>query len=282
MSKINKIVVFILSETRSGSTWLSYVLGSHQNAVHLGEYYRPFTRSGHVACRLCEAKGKKKCKYLHGIENISEEKAFDFAFERFNKQYLIDCSKQLTWLKKFVFSETFQVKIIHLMRDPRAWYASEKRRNNNLKIYDAMNRWIMTNTSIKNTIKELSLSHVTSFYDELCLHPDDYFSSDISSFLEMPFESEALEYWKKEHHGLGGNGAALNNLFNYPQRQVVTGDDEYYRKNLGRHFYDSRWLEQLSPDERKIIERMPSINEYLNKHGKNFTHFNDLLKETVG
>lgn len=162
----DKTVVFILSETRSGSTWLSYILGSHQDSVHLGEYFRPFTRRGHVACRLCEAKGKTECEYLYGIDKVAKEDAFDFAFERFHKKHLIDCSKRINWLSNFIRTDTFQIKIIHLHKDPRAWFASEKRRNKKLKIDEAMNRWVSTNTSISKAIDKFSLSYATAFYDE--------------------------------------------------------------------------------------------------------------------
>jgi len=69
---ISKRLVFIHSELRSGSTWLSYVLGSHPSAAHLGEYYRPFVLKNHTACRLCEAKGLSECEILHGIEHVEQ------------------------------------------------------------------------------------------------------------------------------------------------------------------------------------------------------------------
>lgn len=279
LQNTGKKVVFILSETRSGSTWLSYVLGSHADAVHLGEYQRPFSIPGHVACRLCQAKGRAECEFLYGIDKVAKENAFDFAFERFQKTILVDCSKQLGWLINFIGSNTFQIKIIHLLRDPRAWFASEKRRDRELTIDHAMKRWVSTNTGISKTINELSLSCVTAFYDELCIRPDHHFQNSVSKYIGMPFETSALDYWKKEHHGLGGNGAAFNNLKRYAQAKVSTGDDDYYSKHAGKHFYDSRWLEELSPTERNTIENMRIVNEYLSLHARDFTYFDMLLGE---
>ena len=72
-------VLFIASSVRSGSTWLSYVLGNHPRSAHLGEYHRPFEISGHVACRLCEAQGLPDCEILHGIEDVPINAAYGFA-----------------------------------------------------------------------------------------------------------------------------------------------------------------------------------------------------------
>jgi hypothetical protein len=91
----------------------------------------------HTACRLCQAKSKSECDYLYGIHDVGKLEAFDFAFKRFKKKRLIDCSKQMSWIENFIHNINFQIKIIHLPRDPRAWFASQKRRNPNLNIEDS-------------------------------------------------------------------------------------------------------------------------------------------------
>jgi len=278
MTISKQTVVFILSEVRSGSTWLSYVLGSHREAVHLGEYYRPFTMPNHIACRLCQAKGKKQCDYLHGIQDVEISQAFDFAFKRFNKNWLIDCSKQLDWLNIFINSQNYNIKIIHLHRDPRAWFASQKRRNSNIDVHLSLSSWIDTNINITNKVKELNIKFITPFYDELCLRPDLYFSDYLCPFIGLPFEKSALCYWEKEHHGLGGNGAAFNNLSRFESAQLNTGDDKYYQEMNQKIFFDSRWKTELTNREIQIIETNHQVNGYLNQLGKSFEHFNLLFR----
>ena len=83
----SKSINLIISLTRSGSNWLSYILGSSSDSAHLGEYHRPFSSHGHIACRLCEANGFSECKYLYGINNVDKSNAFKFAFDRFQVKY---------------------------------------------------------------------------------------------------------------------------------------------------------------------------------------------------
>ncbi|MFK8013605.1 MAG: sulfotransferase, partial [Marinicellaceae bacterium] len=251
MSNSNKTVVFIISDVRSGSTWLSYVLGSHSDSVHLGEYYRPFTMENHIACRLCQAKGKSECDYLKGIKKVDNKEAFDFAFNRFKKNRLIDCSKQMDWIKNFINNQNFQSKIIHLHRDPRAFIASQKRRSPELNIQETVTGWVKTNTQIEQELKLLNTNYTRAFYDELCIKPELYFAEQLSLFLEKPFENSSLQYWQKEHHGLGGNGAAFNNLSRFSDAMVNTGDDDYYKKMNHQLFYDSRWIDELSDKEKE-------------------------------
>jgi hypothetical protein len=163
---LERTVVFILSETRSGSTWLSYVLGSHRNVAQLGEYHRPFEVPRQGACELCEARGRSECEILHGIENVPKEYAHDFAFERFRKPILCDASKFLEWMASFLDQRRYQVKAIHLMRDPRAWFASERRRSP-LSAEGAVQRWADANNRISDFVALRQIPCCSVFYDDL-------------------------------------------------------------------------------------------------------------------
>lgn len=270
-------VVFILSATRSGSTWLSYALGSHSQATHLGEYYRPFTFANHVACRLCEAKGRDNCEFLHGIHQVESQYAYDFAFSRFGTPFLIDCSKNLDWLAKFINQDRFQVKVIHLIREPRGWFASEKRRRAGMTATTGMEMWLNLNVAIVNFIKHYRLTSMPAYYDELATDEEKYFPS-VCEFIGIPFERTMLKYWEYEHHALGGNGAAFNVIGGYQDAKVTTGDDAFYRLNARRQFYDTRWRSQLSPEEVRTIENMPTVRQFLERFQRDFAHFDRLAE----
>jgi hypothetical protein len=278
-ANMQQTVAFILGEGRSGSTWLSYVLGSHPGVAHLGEYLRPFIYPGHVACRLCEAKGRSQCEILHGIENVEEAYAYDFAFERFGKSILCDASKVPDWMVRFLGHRRYQIKVVHLMRDPRGWFASQRRREP-MSAEAAAQRWADKNNTIADFVAAHRLECCRVFYDELTVRPEQYFPP-LCRFIGTRYESRALEYWNYEHHGLGGNGAALNVIGGYQQANVLTGDDPFYKARVKKRFHDTRWLSQLSPAERRAFEQSPAVNRVLETVDRDFSHFDALLADSA-
>ncbi|MGA3066396.1 MAG: hypothetical protein ABSF29_06060 [Tepidisphaeraceae bacterium] len=268
-------LVFILSENRSGSQWLAYVLGSHRGAAYLGEYRRWFTKPDRTFCNLCAARHAPDCEILSGIRQIPRDRAFDFAFDRLGRSILIDSSKRLDWAAHFVNDPRYQVRIVHLLRDPRGWFASERRRTP-FSASAAARRWVRTNCQISEFIASRRLDATSVFYDDLAVDPEQHFSP-LCDFLGFRHEPAALEYWSTDHHGPGGNGPALNVTGESNSANITTGDDAFYLAAFRRSFYDTRWLAQLSPRDRDAIERSPMIQRLLTRYRRDFAHFDGLL-----
>ena len=96
-------IIFIASETRSGSTFLSYMLGTNPQSAHLGEFYRPFKLGAQKSCRLCEAKGLDECEIMGNLCDVPFQEAHTHALNCFKKHgvsTLIDCSKDLDWIEE--------------------------------------------------------------------------------------------------------------------------------------------------------------------------------------
>lgn len=274
-------MVFILSENRSGSTWLSYVLGTHEETAHLGEYFRPFLIKGHVVCRLCEARGLPQCEVFHGIEDVEFSQAFEFAFERTGAHTLIDASKSLEWLDRFRNSDSFAVKAIHLIRDPRGWIASERRRTPGMSNQALFERWLNHFYITSKHLTDAGIPFVYANYDLLCLDPERELGK-LSKFLNVQHDQSSLEYWRKEHHGLGGNGAALNNLIRTgDQTRVTTGDDEYYYRRVGQLFYDNRWKEEPDADQLAKFAENAEAEQILGKCEASFRRIDELSGNLV-
>lgn len=290
---MKKTLIYILSEKRSGSTWLSYVLGAHSKAAYLGEYYRPFVDPEYTECDICKATDQLPCKILHGIHDVPIELAYDFAFDRYGKDILIDNGKEVTWIEKILTLKRFdrrlkklvsdpigwlkqernfrnldpdryQIKLLHLIRDPRGWFASVKRRGNT-DVVKEINRWITENTAMYNLAQQHGLEYMVGCYDYLATMPEEYFPK-LCSFVGTDYEPQALEYWNFEHHGLGGlNGAGYNVLEKYKSAGAHTADESFYKMNAGKNFYDQRWKEQLSSEELGVFRKDESLNNLLMK-----------------
>ena len=285
-------VIYIISETRSGSTWLSYVLGTHPKAAHLGEYFRPFQRQlgrthSPVACRLCEARGLEACELLHGIEQVPVANAYGFALERFRAQgvtTLIDASKELDWLKQLRRSggganrKALAIKVVHLVRDPRGWLASERRRNP-MTMASGLKRWQNHFRRSQDFLNHEGLPQQCITYDQLCLQPEASLKM-LSEFVGLNYDTSHLQYWNCQHHGLGGNGAALNNLAGAPLANPLTGDDRFYTKHFQQVFYDLRWRQQSDVQELDRLSQDPLAAEILHCCGMSFEKI-DRLSEAV-
>lgn len=260
-------VAFILSARRSGSTWLNLVLGSHGWAMNLGEYHRPFTMPGHVACRLCEADGLKDCTVLGGIERVARDDAFHFAALRSGKPVLIDASKDLDWCRHFLAVEGIDARLIHLVRHPCGYVESEGRRSK-LSPAELLAEWESVNRGIEAFIAAADVPAMLADYDDLADAPER-FVPPLCEFLGHPFEPAALAYWNFPHHGLGGNGAASVYLRKHPNGTFITGDDAFYAGMEERPTAaDRRWMERLPRDFCRMAVATPYAGELARRLGR--------------
>lgn len=238
-------VAFILSLQRSGSTWLNLVLGSHSWAANVGEYRRIFTIPGHVVCRLCEADGLSECRLLHGAADVPAEAAYHFAAERLGRDVIVDASKRLDWCARFLERPDLDVRLIHLVRHPCGFVASQGRREPGKSPDDLFREWASGNRAIAEFAGSSGLAHTMCSYDDLADHPETTFPA-LCRFLGHAYEPGALRYWKFAHHGLGGNGAASLYLRGRRVRNFDTGDDAYYEELLDEDVRsDRRWMGEL-------------------------------------
>ena len=250
-------VGFILSALRSGSTWLNLVLGSHDWAMNLGEYYRPFRFPGHIACRLCEAEGRAECSVLHGIERVPAARAFHFAAARAGRGVLIDASKQLDWCGEFLGRDDLDVRLIHLVRNPCGHAESELRRHPGRGLDEVLASWEAANRAIENFIAASSAPAMLAGYDDLAANPGGHFPA-LCGFLGHGWQPAALRYWEVAHHGLGGNGAAAPYLKGRLVTNFATFDDAHYDGIERRPTApDLRWRERLGAAERARALGLP-------------------------
>ncbi len=267
-------VVFILSADRSGSTWLAYVLGSTPDAAFLGEFRRAWNEELRRKCAWCSANGRQACEVLAGIEQYPADRAYELAFTRTRKRFLIDSSKRTTWAEQFLAPDShFKVQLIHLIRDPRGWYASEDRRRQKSGI-QMVGEWIRENLHIRTFVELSNVPSVTVFYEDLASAPVPAFHQ-LCSDIGCPFEPSALRYWEKPHHGFAANGASSPLLSSTPQFSesinFFTGDNRFYETNYRKSFVDQRWKERLSEADALAIREDPRVAAFLNLYDRVLT-----------
>jgi hypothetical protein len=265
--------VFILSSAHSGSTWIGYVLGSGPESAFLGEYSRAWDDKMRVPCTLCACRGSDVCEVLDGIELRPAEEAFALAAARTKRRVLVDNSKQIGWTRKFLDSGRLDVRVIHVVKDPRSWFASVRRRHG-WPIGDAMAIWCRENREIGSLVRATGESGLTVCYDLLASRPRRHFSR-LFGFCGLQYSDAALQYWTVEHHGFAANGASdaliRSAASNAVPGHFATGDDMFYQRNSRRLFRDDRWRTELTPEEAAAIRRHPEVRALLSRLGFRMT-----------
>jgi hypothetical protein len=257
----------ILSTRRSGSTWLNCVLGSHRGVANLGEYFRPFEKPGHVACRLCEADGLPQCRVLHGIECVPAERAYAFAAERLGCSVLIECSKLLHWPLLFIDQPDLDVRFIHLVRNPCGYIESEQRRRPEATTEALIAEWTEQNGHIETFVRNAGRPNVLVSYERLATAPHAAFP-ELCAFLGFAFDPAALAYWRFEHHGLGGNGACSLYLRGRAVQRFTTGDDAFYDTLVGAPTRaDERWRGRIGDTVKSAAFSTPYAREMQSRLG---------------
>lgn len=278
-------IIFITSEMRSGSTFLSYMLGTHAQSAHLGEFRRPWRLGAVSSCRLCEAKGYETCEILGDLTQVLPMEAHRHAltcFEKYGVTTLIDASKNMDWIEEvirhyIVHHTDIACKIIHLVREPRGWISSERRRQTTMSIQSGVDRWKKHFYSTSERIQAMEVECMRITYEEILLYPQQALTR-LSQLIGFPQHPGQYQYWTKEHHGFGGNGAAFNNLGRFSDTACETGDDAFYSKNRAKTFYDFRWNQEADSDALNQLIYDRSIQGILSICGITFEEIEAALK----
>lgn len=226
--------MYILGSSRSGSTMLDLMLGSHPDCFSMGELCL-------LKKRVCGYCGKD-CNYWNGYRQaLKVPYYYKTAFEVFKKPILIDSSKKWKWFIERRRKEKFNFSIIHLVRHGLDRLKAKKKQDGHIRPSVIM-AWVNTH----NRCEEIRKKHngILIKYEEL--NGDGL--EKVCNHIGIDYRPEMKEFWKRRHHGLLGSKTAYSLVKAYHKKalgehgEFVKAHGFNVKPRLGHGFLDSRDL----------------------------------------
>ncbi|MCS4188208.1 hypothetical protein GGP48_002922 [Salinibacter ruber] len=178
--------------------------------------------------------GERNFQYFETVREAAADRSGE------DIDWLVDNSKdpyRLFWLQH---SGNFRIRVVHLIKDPRAFvYSMTKDDPAHLgNVLRYTGRWILENliiTRVARSIFEENIRRVT--YDELAQDPKQTLQS-LAGWLGLNYDPERVDTFREyENHALSGN----------MMRWRETDEGIYY---------DERWKKELPGPIRRLITAM--------------------------
>ncbi|MBV1875699.1 MAG: hypothetical protein KUG50_03650 [Cycloclasticus sp.] len=267
---MKKTLVFIMSSNYSGSHFLSQLLGSNTQAIHVGEV-KNVIKENHD-CYVCGNTGS--CELFKGLEDIPKQEIYSTLFERAPKgtNVLVDNSKKVGWVKQFLFlKQKYNIKIIFLLRDPRAlsrrWAIRDISVWGHLRVrlksarryissaipilfsnpvYAYIYKWLEQNQRISEFVNNSGIDYKVVTYREVAYEKQKTLK-ELTEFIGLEYEEEQIDYWKFEHHGT-----------QKPQY-------EWIKKQKDATHVDLRWKEFLTEKQQSTILHSNYLHKFFSE-----------------
>jgi hypothetical protein len=241
-------LINILGAGRSGTTMLDLMLGNDNESFSMGEvraWFRPF-REHHFAID-CNC-GNPSCEYWLALKGVDESKFYTHAFTKWNVKYIIDSSKNLSWMiDGHSWAKKQNIEVINfIIHKPiidyifSIWKRGES-------VDDALYRY-------KLYYKRFFESGINAYavnFDELVNNTDTMLDV-ITDITKQPKVENRHQFWVKEHHHLFGSGGTRN--------QAKEGESKIKTKES----FPEEFVKQI-PDIKNRIERDKQLSRILLK-----------------
>ena len=238
-------LIYITSNSHSGSTLLDMLIGSHSECLTLGEIHKLTLKSEGVCA--CGAENYRECSFwsdvaarlqAEGGPSLAElclHSEDDTEFRAMNRalfhvlqgktgcQWFVDSSKKISRLKKLLADSEFNVLPVHIVRRPEGVVCSNVAKGRSYRDelrayhYDLWQRYKFLRRR----------PHLLVSYESLCSRPERVLGQ-IMAAAGLSFESAQIAWADQEHHNVNGNKRTRTS------RQSAIRLDERWRRELSR------------------------------------------------
>ncbi|NET43658.1 sulfotransferase [Okeania sp. SIO2B3] len=273
MTRINKKAVFICGAGHSGSTLLGMILGSHQDCFYCGEanktrFFQDLQKPEiKRTCKICG----RNCPVWGDFVVSDRLDLYEQLSRQTGKAIVIDSTKEIKWITEKIAAienTNTQMFLLFIQRDGRAVINSRLRKYPEEDVDKIINNWVNKIQQTQKLYEDFSGKKIKVKYEKLASNPAAV-TRRLCDFLEIEYQPEMVEYYRHEHHPLGGNSgtqfliakAQKKNLDESVVKISENSRDYYQNHDLGISL-DLRWREELDPStERLFVEIAGEINE---------------------
>ena len=280
----NKLI-FIIGTGHCGSTLLDLLLGSHSQAVSLGEICKVLMfRQDEPLCNLCGEKcnlwdtslRKKLINYYSPslVQRIlsklfqtqtTESLFYNQIIKSTGKNILIDSSKNAGWIlrngRALNKNKKYEPILVYLSRDGRAVVNSYFRKYPEKGLHNIATNWNNRIQKINDTYKAWDFGkkiHIK--YENLAQEPVNVIHK-VLNLIGLDYEPEMMRFWEHQHHLVSGNAGTKSMLIKFQKENeykdwIKLNKKGYYKNHeLGINF-DERWKSELNESQKDEIEKV--------------------------
>lgn len=251
-------VVNINSLSYTGTTWINLILGCHERAMAIGpldRFWGVVTNSlsghwwvaGEPVNTHCLVHGSK-CDFWPGfLENYYINQNIFLSLAAYTgKSVLVTNNLSDPGLKSMLRDEAIEVKNIYVARDGRRLVESYLRKNKEKNYLQGITEFLQTSFS-NFYFDEKDRSSLSLRYEDIMRDPGESLRL-FSSFVGIEYSNDALCYWKRRQHLVGGNPGTIATLRLSEGLSIAEfAGADFYRQQfermqrLGAHgFFDQR------------------------------------------
>jgi hypothetical protein len=160
-----------------------------------------------------------------------------------------------------------------MARDGRAVVNSYLRKYPDRSVEWEAQRWKQQTEAMEAYYEQFSGDKLMVFYEELCTQPAEVMQ-EVCRLLSIDFEPAMLNYWIHDHHLVGGNAGTRSLIHKYrrqfsqqepgkPDSYAGSWHGDYYRRAELAIKLDTRWQEELTPEQLEVFEAIAGATNQL-------------------
>ena len=266
-----------MSTNYAGSHLLSHMLSAHPDCYGVGEIHRfsELLEDHAEAPVIAQYANNPVYRGLDRLDVHTWHEEIGRRVDAENPPVLVDNSKKVKWLRRIQENPHYDIRLVHLLRDPRALVArwlrtytdASKLRVQRIRVAKRMPRhslevltgnwetvfiykWLRENRQVHEFVKTSGLPHAQVTYRDLAFAADDTLRA-LMPELGLAFAPEQLRFGESETLGTTKQEHAAS-----VQRSEVKPD--------------LRWQKELSPESQAQITEHPVLNHFLARLGLTF------------